>query len=312
MILIVPEPAATPIAHWIHSMTIGIAWIQKSGKSDELWIASDSRLSGDGNVWDECPKLFTLPRQGCIAAFCGTTAQAYPLVLQMSNSILGHRPALDGTLELNLLLEHLERVVNSMLDQLKPDPAILGGQARREFATRSDKVIVGGFSRQNGLVIRSLRYENSVNGWIFSRVRSSRKVGPNKPFHIFGDHFAASRFYYLFEQHLRRRRKFGNNKPLVLEPLETLWEFLQMPEEINRPLPMNRRPPTIGGPVQAVRVVAGAQVLPYVIRWGQGSQSTLHVLGRQLLEKENVNLPLIEQTGGPRRLEVRAAGKWKP
>jgi len=31
-------------------MTIGAAWISKSTEGEELWIASDSRLTGDGNV----------------------------------------------------------------------------------------------------------------------------------------------------------------------------------------------------------------------------------------------------------------------
>lgn len=61
-------------------MTISVAWIRKGAESEELWMGSDSRLSGDGNIWDDCPKLLTLPRRDTIAGFTGTTAQAYPML----------------------------------------------------------------------------------------------------------------------------------------------------------------------------------------------------------------------------------------
>lgn len=85
-----------------------------------FWFASDSRLTGDGNVWDDCPKLFLSPRRDLAAAFSGDTAQAYPLLLQIANSISAYWAAADGTLELTSLIEHLEQVVNHMLGRIEP------------------------------------------------------------------------------------------------------------------------------------------------------------------------------------------------
>jgi len=291
-------------------VTIGIAWIRKAGRSDQLWVASDSRLSGDGNTWDQCPKLLMLPRSDLLAAFSGSTAQAYPLMLQIANSIFGHRPALDGSLELNYLLDHLEKVANSMLADLQQDPALKGRLSKKDFTSFDDMVLIGGFSRQSGLVLRTLRYEPSLRGWKFARVRSQRRIGPRKPFHIFGDRVARGRFYHLFESHLRRKRKLGTDKPLDFEPLEVLWDFVALPSSSAEPLPKQKRPTTVGGSVQAARVMAGAPATPCVIRWDDGDDKHLYLLGRRLLQYENVDLPLIEDTSESPRLLVTPPGQW--
>lgn len=80
-------------------VTIGIAWIRQGTDSEELWLASDSRISGDGHIWDDCPKLFSLPRRDTAIGFSGSTGQAYPLLLQLANAIGSYRAASDGTLE---------------------------------------------------------------------------------------------------------------------------------------------------------------------------------------------------------------------
>ncbi len=292
-------------------MTIGVAWIRKTGRADQLWVATDSRLSGDGNIWDECPKLHGLPRQGSIAAFSGSTAQAYPLMLQINNAIIGYRPALDGTLELNYLLDHLERIANSMLNQLKTDPAVQAEDKRREFSTFDDMILIGGYSRQNGLILRTLRYERPLDSWKFARVRSQQRIGRNKPFHIFGDRIASKRFYGYLESLLRQKRKLRTDKPLDFEPLEALWDFVKLPQSPLVPLPKGYRPVTVGGSVQAGRVLAGAQMTPCVVRWDGTKERGLYLLGRRLLEYEKVNLPLIEESEGSPRLLVRPPGQWE-
>jgi len=117
-------------------MTIGAAWISKGPEGESLWMASDSRLSGDGNVWDACPKLMSLPRRDAVMGFSGSTAHAYPLLLQFANAIGGHRPAADGTMKFFDLAGFLERVVNTMMGQIEVDRAIVGAQqGQLEFAT---------------------------------------------------------------------------------------------------------------------------------------------------------------------------------
>ena len=63
-------------------MTLVLAWTRKRGASEELVLASDSRLTG-GFRFDEAPKLFPFPRGDCAMAFTGGSYFAYPLILQI-------------------------------------------------------------------------------------------------------------------------------------------------------------------------------------------------------------------------------------
>jgi hypothetical protein len=126
-------------------MTIGAAWIRHGKHGDELWLATDSRLSGDGYVWDDCPKLLLTPRRDAALGFSGSTSQAYPLLLQLANAIGAYRPAADGTLEFFELAGHLERVVNLMMERLAPDSAVSSiDPNHREFSSSGDTLLFAG------------------------------------------------------------------------------------------------------------------------------------------------------------------------
>ena len=42
-------------------MTLVAAWVRSVGTTQELVLATDSRLTG-GHTWDCCPKILSLPR----------------------------------------------------------------------------------------------------------------------------------------------------------------------------------------------------------------------------------------------------------
>lgn len=144
-------------------MTVGVAWIRQRPNGDELWLASDSRLSGDGYLWDSSPKLFLVPRRDAVAAFSGETAQAYPLLLQIGNAMIGYEPAASGGLEFTRLAKHLERVVNLMMERLEVDPQVSGAGVASPFRGLGDVIILGGYSRAaRGFVLRRLHFEQNV------------------------------------------------------------------------------------------------------------------------------------------------------
>jgi hypothetical protein len=71
-------------------MTIAAAWVRRIGSCEELIFISDSRLSGDGNTFDSCPKTFALPRNDCVISFAGYTGHAYPMMMQLISAIDSH------------------------------------------------------------------------------------------------------------------------------------------------------------------------------------------------------------------------------
>jgi hypothetical protein len=274
-------------------MTIGAAWIRK-GHSEELWFASDSRLGGDGNVWDDCPKLLPLPRRDAVAGFSGSTAQAYPLMLQLANAIGCYRAAADGSLEFFQLLSHLEHVINAMMNRITPDQAVTGALAGRpEFSTSGDTLTIGGYSRSHGrLVIRSLKYLSREHKWEFHHTPSRRNQGRDRVIGVYGDKKSVSRFRYLFRL-LLEERGIAVGTTLNLEPLEILAKMLRMPPSAAVRLPMDRRPDTIGGAPQVVRVLPGGQATPMAVQWQQDGTNTVYLQGRETFRYENLDTPLI-------------------
>jgi hypothetical protein len=292
-------------------MTIGAAWLAGSSESQQLWFATDSRLCGDGNIWDDCPKIMPLPRRDAIAAFSGVTAQAYPLLLQCSNAIGSYSAASDGTLEFLQVLSHLQRVINSMMDHVYPDPHVSGvAVSDRPFSSYGDTVILGGYSRKHrGLVIRALRYQADEKQWRFERVRSRIGEGRQRIIAVFGDSRARNRFVYLLVKHLKDNGTIGQDVPFKLEPLEVMTSFLRMPEtRTDHRWPMDRRPGTIGGAPQVIQLYPGAQATPLAVQWDGGDVPGVFIMGRRTLSYERLNVPLItvDQNG----LVIHARDNW--
>jgi hypothetical protein len=278
------------------NMTIGAAWIAGSRESQQLWFATDSRLSGDGNIWDDCPKIMPLPRRDAVMAFSGDTGQAYPLLLQCSNAIGSYSAASDGTLEFFQVAAHLQRVINSMMDHVYPDPYVSGPAATdRPFSSYDDAVVLGGYSRKyGGLVIRALRYQALENQWIFERVRSRIGAGPQRIIAVFGDSRARNRFIYLLVKHLKDNGTHGQDIPFKLEPLEVLASFLRLPVgRTDHRWPMGRRPGTIGGAPQVIQLYPGAQATPIAVSWDNAGVPGVFIMGRRAFSYERLDVPLI-------------------
>jgi 20S proteasome alpha/beta subunit len=92
-------------------MTLGMAWVRTRGRTNELVVASDSRLSG-GQFWDSNPKIILLPRSDCVMSFAGNTNDAYPLMLQAYNAISMYPRSINRTLDVIHLKGHIIRVLN--------------------------------------------------------------------------------------------------------------------------------------------------------------------------------------------------------
>ncbi len=292
-------------------MTIGAAWISGSSETQQLWFATDSRLSGDGNIWDDCPKIMPLPRRDAIVAFSGDTAQAYPLMLQCSNSINSYNGASDGTQEFLRVVAHLQRVMNSMMDHVYPDPRLSDvATAERPFSSYGDTVVLAGYSRQHvGLVIRALHYQPGENQWRFERIRSRIGAGQQRIIKTFGDSRARNRFNYLLVKHLKDNGTHGQDVPFKLEPLQVMASFLRLPESrTDHQWPMDRRPSTIGGAPQVVQLYPGAQATPLAVQWEAGGVPGVFIMGRRVFSYERLNVPLV--TFGQNSLRIHARDNW--
>lgn len=99
-------------------MTLAVAWTRRIGSCEELFVASDSRLTG-GYAWDACPKIFLFGRSDVAVAFAGHTLWAYPLMLQMANAISSHRPAATRAMDIGQLKGHAVKVFNALYHEMR-------------------------------------------------------------------------------------------------------------------------------------------------------------------------------------------------
>lgn len=285
-------------------MTIGAAWIRPTKEGDEVWIASDSRLSGDELDWDQCPKLVTLPRRDSVMAFSGSTRQAYPLMMQLSNAIASYGAAATGALEFFKLLGHLERVANDLMTSIKPSAG--HSDQGPVFSSDGDTIVVAGYSRLHGKpVIRSIGYDGAGQ-WRLRTLRPGA-FGPNRLMLVFGDAKAKSRLRYMLKTDLA-----ASNAPKhggwSFEPLLAIERMLRMPALGVSPLPAGFRPSTVGGAPQVMRIVPGADVTTFAVRWATKGLTAEYINGRRAFSYERLDAPLIEFVGGA--VKTTAPGAW--
>ena len=241
-----------------------MAWVRGLGSSEELVVASDSRLRA-GYAWDAAPKLIPLPRGDSVLAFAGSTEFAYPIMIQAWNAVTSWSKALNRTQPLPKLKGHLVRVFNGMLAELTDLPKF------EENVTPDAVFLLAGYSwSEDRFRIWTLHYDGGIKRFTFrpaSPWRGSSNRG--KVLVMVGDAVAPAREQLI--DLLRERRKLSRY-PFDYEPLEILYRIIA-----------DAGHPTVGGPVQVVKVYRSLNAVPFLVSQA-GGRSTL--LGRPLLDYE--------------------------
>ncbi|MCD7441002.1 hypothetical protein K4B79_22595 [Streptomyces lincolnensis] len=243
-------------------MTLTMAWVRKVGETEEMIIASDSRLRSLG-AWDAAPKIIPLPRGDAAIAFAGETNYAYPIMLQAINSINAYGGALSRRQPLAKLKGHLIRVVNLMLDQLTDIPRDLWEAPAAFF------LLAGYDWTTHEFKIWKLHFDKATRRFTFSPGNPWRGEGHDeKVLSIIGDEIDEAR--------------------------AVLVEFLRTPDGI-RPGAFDMEPMkalafmidsdrfhSIGGHIQMVKVYKALQCVPFII----SRDGTRSLMGRPLLDYE--------------------------
>ncbi len=160
-------------------MTLCIAWIRKVDESEELVFATDSCLSGGAEKWNTGIKLFELPRKDCLLCFAGTTARAYPLILNLISSMNSDDRLSDQRTDIYDVLFHLTELFSDLVkDIVKEHPRLDLDEMKGEA-----QFIFGGWSWQKQqFCIWHLCYAKDAEGFIFV----DRVAGSSRPYAIIG------------------------------------------------------------------------------------------------------------------------------
>ncbi len=241
-------------------MTLTLAWIRAVGGVEELVVASDSRLRPF--AWDAAPKILLLPREDSVIAFAGETSFAYPMMLQVANTIACWDKAASRRQPLEELNGHLLRVINHMLEELTDVPPHLKESPNAYF-------LFGGFSwKSQSFQIWTLHFATDLGRFTFRP--ASRWTGGNeaKLLAVVGDELPEAK------KRLKTRLKQLNKLEhggFDMEPLSILAEIID-----------DEAYPTIGGHPQVVKIYKCLKAVPFVVE----RHGTRSLFGRALLDYE--------------------------
>ncbi len=259
-------------------MTLVAAWIRRTPGTEELIVASDSRLSG-GVTLDHAPKILRLDRQDAVLAYCGSTSVAYPIVLQLKAGLDAYDETRSRVLDITQLRTHIQ----NMIERLRSSVSC---HELDDSASTGFKILLAGYSwRLNEFYIVAFKFNIRTGEF------SSHRVGGGLGFHFMSD-------VHENEKAARNRllkrlasRPDASNRRLNWEPLESLLTAIRDPNVYD-----------IGGPPQIIKIYRHSNTLPINVLWsetvkmGHVSVTRHHVthLGRALLEYEKSRYLTLE------------------
>lgn len=259
-------------------MTLGIIWSRAVGRIREMVVASDSRLSG-GQHWDANPKIMLLPRSDSVISFGGDTDDAYPLMLQAWNAIEMFGPAKNRSMDLADLKGHLIRVFNH-------SRKFIGDFPRGQTAPNDPGAIfaVSGYSwRTRRFHIWKLYYDPSISAFTFRPAGEwgGQDADTHKLIDYLGDEDAIDEAKQRLISLLRQRSKISTGS-FDMEPFEVLRDIIR-----------SRVFPSVGGPIQLVKIYEHANAAPVGVLW-PNKEGSVSLLGRPLMAYETIPWGVID------------------
>lgn len=252
-------------------MTLSLAWKRKIGETEELVIATDSRLRF-GCAWDCCPKIFNLPRSDSAICFAGDTMHAYPIMLQIKNSIEMYPKLSSRAMDIRDARGHFLRLMTKMRHLIHDLPSNLN----KPEAPDTFFIFAGYSWAGQDFKIWIIKYDKVTDQFIHETPQTIMK----NQIAVTGDDVkeVRKRIYDLMES---RGKKPGDG--MDMEPFEILRDKIR--EESNV---------AIGGPPQLIKIYKHMNTMPYGIFWPNGESKQVTYLGRPILDYEMVPFPILD------------------
>jgi hypothetical protein len=276
-------------------LTISMAWVRQQRDHEELIFASDSRLSGDGRLFDSCPKILSLPRNDCAISFTGYTGDAFPMMLQLSLAIDAYNPAKRGELKLSALKEHALKVFDRMGE------TIISSVKPKQDISPSAEFLLGGYSWfRKRFQIWHIRYmpklktftassvpwvgfreEYKSIGWSYKetndKVRRIGRIG------IIGDEDQVKLARKMLSKKIKENAANGQFV-LGMEPFEVVRDMLRHATQGG----------TIGGAPQVTTVHQFMQTSSIGVYWPNKANGGVFIQGRPTLGYENIDRYVLD------------------
>lgn len=155
-------------------MTLCVAYIRQVNEIEELVFATDSCLTG-GEKWKHGIKLFKIPKRDCLLCFAGSTARAYPLVLNLVSSIHLDKYLQSPEASLQDVLEYLSGLFTDLIIKIISE---IPGEDIHELRS-GVQFLFGGWdwsaSASGAFRVWKLYYSQDVEGFIFDELTNNGK-----------------------------------------------------------------------------------------------------------------------------------------
>lgn len=231
-----------------------------------VYIASDSRTRG-AMVMDFCPKILPLPRSDCAICFAGDTAATYPLMLQLSNAIASHLPAVERSLDIRTLKPHLLRVFTDIVRSIK--------DAAEPIKPCDVQFIFCGYSW----------LAKSFEIWTIYYLKKEKKFAarPAKNFHPMLNQvaFIGNIAKEARTKLIKKLNSYNGARPsnFEFEPFKVLRDMLRE-SDINA---------QIGGAPQLIKIGEYMNTKSFAVKWRDSNGPYTTLMGRKVFDYENID-----------------------
>ena len=247
-------------------MTLVTAWIRQVGDTEELVLASDSRLRF-GCAWDYSPKLLSLSRGDSALCFAGDTFYAYPMLIQLKAALEMNEKISSRAVD----VFDLRSYVISIIEEMR--------LAVYDHATGADKpdndyrFLLAGYSwRYSQFRVWHIQYQENIGKFSYRSVgKYSKEQNNGRKYLFIGDHTGEARK----RLNIILRNKELSHGELDFEPLEVL-----------RDMSLDENYPEIGGAPQVTKIYKFGNSMPFNVYWPNKENGSVHFGGRKLLPFE--------------------------
>lgn len=261
-------------------MTLLTAFIRTVGKLEELVIASDSRLSGNGQRTDHAQKVFTLPRSDALFAFAGDTQYAYPLMMQMRAAIAASAFSSERRRPLGFLLADTLRVFQQSYDAIHGFPSGYSSP----LDPPDNFFLIGGYDWETSrFKAWILKYSKKENAFRYDRAVSSTS---HKYVFVGDDASAVAKARRITQEALGTKRQTR-----VKVDMEPFYALLQVAND--------EKYPSVGGVPQLGKVYRHLNSQLFLVKTARAAEgSANHFAGRPVGGLEHNSLPVFDPDVG--------------
>lgn len=253
-------------------MTTAVSWTRQTNTGRELWVISDSRLSG-GKCWDYGPKVFGIGRSDSVIAFAGDTAWSYPLIAQITSYVESFVNLRERTID---FIDARDKIVKMLNESLN----FVSDAADPSLEVPGCTFIFAGYSaRKQDFIMNKIVFHFKRRKF---EIRSAKKIN-GELLAVIGDKGPVSAISRRISE--RAKKYTGSSFKLDMTPSDAFFDVLS-----------SKRFREIGGAPQLTKIYQNMNQKHFGVYWPPElpvEEQKIYLRGRQLGEFEVLDHPWV-------------------